>query len=81
MIERTIIMTGEVSVVGARREEARQTHAGDPQHFLGRQALELEDPRTQEVICKLFGMVEDTRMKSGTRRYQDRSGARSAQFY
>ena len=65
----------------ARREEARQTHTGDPQHFLGRQAIELEDPQTQEVIRKLFRMVEDTRIKAGTRRHQDWSGARPVQFY
>jgi len=65
----------------ARREEARQTHTGDPQHFLGRQAIELEDPQTQEVIRNLFRMVEDTRIEAGTRRHQDRSGARPVQFY
>ena len=58
------IYRGDVSLqreMEARRNEARQTQTGDPQHFLSRLALELEDPRTHEVIRKFFLMVEDTR--------------------
>ena len=65
----------------ARREETRQTHTGEPQQFSGRKAVELEDQRTQQVIHKLFRLVEDTRIKSGAQRRQDRSGARPVQFY
>ena len=64
-----------------RRKEARQTHTGDRQSFLSGQARELEDLQTQEVIRKLFQMVEDTMTKSGTRRHQDRSGALPVQIF
>ena len=36
-----------------RREEARQTHTGDPQHFLGRQAIELKGPRAQKINTQI----------------------------
>ena len=65
----------------ARRKEARQTQTRDPQHILSRLALELDDPRTHEVIRKFFLMVEDTRTKSGTQPHQERSETKPIQFY